>query len=321
MSQLPATREEYLERLEDLLPPRDVARVRQEVEALILDRAAAECDTDPALDQAAAEVRALAALGSPEDLAEELAPTEVRIPLAVRRNYGRLLAAVFACHLLLSIALTVAGSSSAAVPGLLSPLPKGPFGALFLGVLSIFLIDAGGMLLVFWAIGRVRPERPLPMFAAVSRWTRRGAFEGLVLLGLLALLCNAYVDEVFAVKQDGTLQTFLAADLRHIIPWLNVVFGCFALRHVLTLAGRATSPWSLAADALGALAGSAWLVLAATRSELVQMPVGSQLTREAAEVLDGLIERVFLLVLVVGALILMVRFVRQAIRFSHRIRS
>ena len=45
-----------------------------------------------------------------------------------------------------------------------------------------------------------------------------------------------------------------------------------------------------------------------------------RLGSEAAEVLDNLLERVFLLLFVVGALLLVARFVRQAMRLYRAVR-
>ena len=314
-------REEYLARLEDLLPSGEVARVRMEVESMILDRAADEGEQDPALSPAEAEERAIRALGSPERLAEEIAGPGMTVSLAAQRTFVRLLAAVFACHLLLSIALTVMGSTDAMIPGLLGPLPKEPFAHVLLSVLSVFLIDAGALLLLFVATGRTSSRRSMPGLFRGSRWTRRGAIEGLVLLTLLAVLFNVYLERIFSVRLGETWQPFLAREFLAIVPYVNVVFALFGLRHVLTLLGRGNGALALFVDALGSLAGCVWFVVAATRSELVQLPSGHKLGREAADVLDNLIESVFLIVFVVGALLLVLRFVRQAIAAWRMLRT
>ncbi len=317
----PPRREEYLARLADLLPTGEVQRVRLEVESMILDRAAGEIERDPDVTQEEAEARAIDALGPAERLAEELAGPPMTVSLAAQRTFVRLLAAVFACHLLLSIALTVAGSSDAMIPGLLGPLPKEPFGAVFLAVLTVFLIDAGALLLLFVATGRTSSHRSMPALFRGSRWTRRGAIEGLILLVLLAVIFNVHLERIFSVKQGETWQPFLAREFLAIVPYVNIVFALFAFRHVLTLLGRGNATLALVADALGSLVGCAWFILAATRSELVQLPTGHKLGREAAEVLDHLIESVFLIVFVVGALLLVLRFVRQAIAAWRSLRT
>ena len=61
-------------------------------------------------------------------------------------------------------------------------------------------------------------------------------------------------------------------------------------------------------------------MIAITSGEIVQIPPG-KLGREPAEVLDSLIEKVFLLVFVVAALLLAARFVRQALRLQRIMRS
>ncbi len=315
------SRRDYLDRLDDLLPAKEGARVRQDVSALIDDRIEAALHRDPALSDEQAERRALEALGPPERLADDLVSAPLTIPLATRRSFVRLLAAVFACHLLLSIALTVAGAQSAPITGLLTPLPKEPFSAVFLGVITIFLIDTGALLALFVAVGRARPDRFEPAMPLDRIPTRRGAIEGLILLGLVAVILNFLLDAVFAVKQGDDMQPFLAGDLKEVLPLANIVLVFFAARHVLTILGRGAGSWAAAAGALGSLAGSAFFVLAATRGKLVSMPAGSKLGRASAEVLDSLIERVFLLVFVVAALMLIVSFVGQAIRFSRKIRS
>ena len=313
MSQGMSPREEYLARLEDLLPTGEIARVREDVESMILERAADEGERDPDISNEEAERRAVAALGSPERMAEELVGPPMTISLAAQRTFVRLLAAVFACHLLLSIALTVAGSRDAPIPGLLGPLPKEPFGAVLLSVITVFLIDAGALLILFVATGRTSTKSSMPSLFRGSHWTKRGAIEGLVLLTLLAVIFNVYLERIFSVKQGESWQPFLAREFLDIVPYVNLVFALFALRHVLTLVGLGNSAFGLIADALGSLAGCVWFLVAATRSELVQVPTGHKLGREAAEVLDNLIESVFLIVFVVGALLLVLRFVRQSI--------
>ncbi len=321
MSDQASPREDYLARLEDLLPAHEIARVRADVEDLILERASGEGERDPSLSPLEAERNAIAALGPAERLAEELASAPLTIPLATRRTFVRLLAAVFACHLLLSIAMAVAGSTSAAIPGVLGPLPQGSFGAILLSVITIFLIDTGALLVVFVAMGKARPEQAPRILFRSSPWTRRGAIEGLVLLALLAVLFNGYLEQIFAIQHGDSWSSFLAQDFLSLVPYINVVFALFALRHILTLLGKGDSTWSLGADAAGSLAGSAFMIMGATRRELVQMPSGHKLGQEAAEVLDNLIESVFLIVFVVGALLLIMRFVRQGIAMARRIRS
>jgi len=314
-------REDYLDRLGDLLPAKEAARVHEDVNALIDDRIEAALASEPALTEAAAERQALAALGSPEKLADHLVASPLIIPLATRRGFVRLLAAVFAGHLLLSIALTVAGAQGPAIGHLLGPLPREAFADVAIAVLSIFLLDAGALLMIFVTIGKARPGKLLPVLPRHRAWTRRGAVEGLVLLTLLAIIFNAFLDRIFAVKIGPHYEPFLAPDLKAIVPLVNVPFAFFALRHILTLMGRARRPASTMADALGSLSASVVLVLAATRGKLVMMPSGSRLGPEAAGVLDSLIERVFLLVFVVAAIWLVVRFVQEAIHFSHQLRT
>lgn len=314
-------RDDYLERLEELLPAREAKRVRQDVEALIEDRIEEERERNPDLDPVAAERAALTALGPAEHLADELVSAPITIPLATRRTFVRVLAAVFACHLLLSVALTFAGATWDSIPGILAPLPEEPFSAVFLGVITIFLIDTGALLLVFVAIGWAAPDKLRPSAPLSGGWTRKGAVEGLVLLVLMAAIVNVFLDAVFSVKQGQELRPFLAPDFKVIVPYVNIVLALFAARHVLTLFDRGHGALGTAADALGSLAGSALLVVAATRGKIVAMPTSSKLGREAAEVLDNLIERVFLVAIVIGALLLMIRFVRQAIRFSRQVRS
>jgi hypothetical protein len=313
-------RHEYLERLEELLPPKEAPRVREDVAALIEDRIEAELERHPDLDATAAERAALEALGPPEQLADELVSSPLTISLATRRTFVRVLAAVFACHLLLSVALTFAGARWDSIPGILAPLPLEPFAAVFLGVVTIFLIDTGALLLLFVAIGRAAPERLRPLVPLPGPVTRRGALEGLVLLALLALIVNLFLDAVFSVRQGDTMRPFLAPDLKALVPYANGVLGFFALRHVAVLVSSRHSLFALTMDALGCLTGSALLVVAATQGKLVSMPSSSKLGREAAQVLDNLIERVFLVVLIIAALLLVIRFVRQAIRMGRLLR-
>ena len=190
-----------------------------------------------------------------------------------------------------------------------------------MAVLAIFLLDTGGMLVLFAAVGARRSMPSFPQLQRRDHWTRRDAWRGLILLGLLTVIFNLLLDPVFSIRDGGDWRPFLAPDLMALVPYTNIVFGLLAVRHVLTLAGRGDSIAGVAADALAALAGSALLTLAAVTGKLVQMPYGSgQLDKDTAAVLGGLIERVFLLVFVVAALLLLGRFVRQAIHLQRMLR-
>ena len=314
-------REDYLHRLEEVLPTQELSRVREDVDALIHDHVAGALDADPALSQDEAEARAIAAMGSPERLAEELGvSSSVSIPLSVRRAFVRALAVLFGGHLLLSIVLTVAGSESAAIPGLLMPLPKGPFLAVLLSVLTIFLIDAGAVLMLFATLGTRSSMPSFPHLRMRDRWNRRDAWQGLCLVALLTVVFNVLLDPIFSVKEGQNWTPFLSPDLKALVPYVNVALALLAARHVLTLLGKGESAAAIGADALAALAGSVLLAIAAAQGELVNMPAGA-LGEDAAHVLDSLIERVFLLVFIVAALLLLGRFVRQSLRFVRVIRS
>jgi hypothetical protein len=311
---------EYLDRLSDLLPPAEVARVRADVESMILDRAAELLERDPSLAPAEAERRAVAALGSPGRLADEIVADPLTIPLATRRLFVRVLAVLFAGHLLLAIALTVAGADAAAVPGLLGPLPREPGVQVALAVVTTFLLDLGITVVLFVALGQARSERVLPALALRARWTRKGAAEGLVLVVLLGVIANGLLDAVFSVRHGEELRGFLSRELKDLVPFLDVVLALFALRHLLTLAGRGASVLAVGADCLASLAGAALLVGAAATGETVQMP-SERMGQAAADVLDDLIERAFLVLFVLGALFLVARFVRRAMHLWHALRA
>lgn len=314
-------REEYLHRLEDVLPTREMARVREDVDALIEDHIAGVLDREPEVDLGEAERRAVAALGSPERMAEELGVGgTVTIALNIRRAFVRALAVFFAGHLLLSIVLTVAGSESAAIPGLLLPLPRGPALAVFMSVAAIFLIDAGAMLVLFAAMGARQAMPSFPRLRMRDRWNRKEAWQGIFLVALLAVVFNALLDPIFSIKQGNEWAPFLSADLKSLVPYVNIVFALLVLRHVFTLVGKGGSALAVGTDALAALAASVLLTVAAARGSLVEMPMES-LGRDAAQVLESLIERVFLLVFIMAALMLMARFVRQGLRFLRLVRS
>jgi hypothetical protein len=314
-------REDYLHRLEDVLPTRELARVREDVDALIQDHVDGVREGDPELSEIEAERRAIAALGSPERLAEELGvSSSVSIPLSVRRAFVRALAVFFGGHLLLSVVLTVAGSESPAIPGLLMPLPKGPFLSVLLSVITIFLIDAGAILVLFATLGTRTSMPSFPHLRMRDRWNRRDAWQGLCLVVLLAVVFNFLLDPIFSVKEGNGWTPFLSADLRALVPYVNIPLAFLAGRHILTLFGRGSSAAAIGADAGAALVGSVLFAIAAAQAELVNMPSGS-LGTDAAHVLDSLIERVFLLVFIVAAMLLLGRFVRQALRFARVFRS
>lgn len=321
MSDVLSPREDYLQRLEDLLPTTEMTRIREDVDAIIQDHAAGVQEAEAGLSAADAERRAVAALGSPERLAEELGiATAVSIPHTVRRAFVRALAVFFAGHLLLSIVLTVAGAESPAIAGLLTPLPKGPFLAVLLSVVTIFLIDAGAMLVVFSAMGARRSVASFPHHGVRDLWTRKEAWQGLFLLALFAVVFNFLLDRVFSIQQGGEWTPFLSTSLKQIVPYLNVVLLLLAARNVLALRGHAGSPAGIVLDALAALTGCVLLTVAALSDGLVDIPTSS-LGADAAGVLDSLIERVFLLVFIVTALMLLARFVRQALHLQRVLRA
>lgn len=302
----------YLERLVDLLPARDAGRIRAEVEALILDRAEGLQEQHEDLSFADAESRAIEALGPVDALAEELVAAPLVISLPTRRAFVRTLWIAFGGHLLLSIVLTAAGGEGAAVPGLLAPLPRDPLAATLLSVLSIFLIDLGAVFLLFFVLHRRRGAGMFGSVDALPRWTRRDAVMGLVMIALLAVIVNVFATKIFAVREGETLRTFLSDDLVACIPYLNLALLFFALRMTSTLMG-ARPVLTIGFDILGCLAAAAWMVVAATRAEVVRLPAG-ELGKNASSILDGLFTRVFLLFLIVGALWLTARAVRMLLR-------
>ena len=304
-------RTEYLERLTALLPTREVRRVRREVEAMILDRAEALQEREPDLTWDDAEARAIKALGPADSLAEELQSSPLHIDLSTRRSFVRTLWIVFGGHLVLSIVLTAAGAEGAAIPGLLAPLPSNPLASTLLSVLAIFLIDLGAVFLLFMVLYQRRGSRSFRQVDVLPRWTRRDAIEGLVMIALLAVIVNVFATKIFAVKESGVLRTFLSQDVIDWIPYLNVALVLFALRMLFTLIDKM---WlAMLFDILGCAAAATWMVVAATRAELVQLPEG-KLGQNAAVVLDGLFTRVFLLLLIVGALGLTARAIRMLLR-------
>ncbi len=309
------TRTEYLERLRDLLPTRDARRILEEVDGLLQDRMEAEL-ADADVDAAEAERRALAALGPADVLAENLASSPLRVDLATRRLFVRLLAVTFAVHLVLSIVLTVAGSERAAIPGLLGPLPRAPLAAVFSGVLAILLIDTGGLFLVFALFGRGKAPAALPRLQLHMKESRRDAALGLVLLALLALILHPFRDQIFAVRTEDGFVPFLAQDLLFVLPVVDIALVLFAIRQIVVLIHGGEHVIGVVADAIGSVVLGVALVFAATRGALVSFPDQS-LGRTGADVLEDIVTRVFLVLFLLGALGLAVRFVKRCFRIRQ----
>lgn len=310
----------YLERLEDLLPAREADRVRLEVEGMILDRAEAERERDPALSESDAIRLAVGGWKQPEALADELVRDPLTIDLASRRAFIRTWLVVFAVHLVLSIVLTVAGSGSAAIPGILGPLASKPWHALVGSVLAILAMDAGFVLGVFVLLRRRLSSRALPALGLGPRWTRRSAIEGLILIGLLALIVNVFRDAVFAVRDGDGVTSFLGRGIVDLVPWINGVLGAFALRHVLVLAGRPGHVLTWLVELIACAGAIVVLAMAARAEPLVSFPTGT-LGDATAGALDNLVSRVLLLVFVVAVLLLAVRFVRVGLRLVRTLQG
>jgi len=304
----------FVERLRDLLPPRDADRVVREVEALVLDRAEAEAAAGAG--DAEAERRALARLGTPEALADTLASDPLVIGATTRRTFVRWFFVLWAGHFLLSLLLTLAKADAAALPGLLAPLPLRPWHAALTAVMGQALLDVGLLLVLFAVLGRLRGGAVPSLHLVTPTWTKPEALRGLVLLALLAVVAHPLRDAIFSVRRGADYTPFLAPDLVALVPWLDVVLGLCALRCVLVLTGRADGPLVLVVDALAGLGGIALLLLAATRSEVVRLPP-DVLGADTAHVLNDLVTRAFLVVFVVAALLLTVRTVQRLLRLRR----
>ncbi|MFV1958983.1 MAG: permease prefix domain 1-containing protein [Planctomycetota bacterium] len=312
MSTSVRTKSEYLERLRDLLPYRESRRILEEVDGLLQDRMDAEKAQD-GISPEDAERRAIAALGPAETLAEQLVQPAIRVDLGTRRTFSRMLAVTFATHLLLSIVLTVAGTSGPAIPGLLAPLPTGPLAATLSAVLSVLLMDTGGLFLLFALLGKGKAPALLPALHLRPSWSRRDAALALVLLGLMALILHPFRDQIFAVRDGDHLVGILAPDLIALLPFVDVALVLLAVRQVVILKAGGEHVLAIVVDALASLALAAVLVVAATRPELVVFPRGS-VGQRTAQVLSDLTTRVLMLVFLGAALFLTVRFVKRLLR-------
>ena len=110
------------------------------------------------------------------------------------------------------------------------------------------------------------------------------------------------------------MSSFLASEIRAIVPWANVVLVLFVLRDIASFLrpGEARAP--LALDVAGCLAAACVFVVAASRPEIVRFPQ-ERLGGSTAGLLTSLVTRLFVLILVLGALAAVVRAVRQLRRF------
>ena len=305
------TRTDYIERLRDLLPYRDSARILEEVDGLLQDSMEAETESGASPNEA--EARAVQALVPAEHLAEQLLAPAVRVDLATRRTSSRMLAVTFAVHLLLAIVLTVAGTGDAGIPSLLGPLPTSSLAAVFGGVLSIFFMDAGALFLLFALLGRGKAPSMIPTLKLHAPTNKRDSVFGLVLVALLALVFHVFRDAIFALQTPEGLVPILAPAVIELLPLLDLVLVLVAARLMLNLAPGREHVAGVALDALASLALAVFLVLVATRSELVVIPE-STLGRQSATTFGGLLTRVLMLVSLAAALFLTVRFVKRVIR-------
>lgn len=308
------SRAAYLDRLCDFLPTREAARILEEVDGLIGDRMEAVlAETDVSADEA--ERQAVAALGPADVLAGRLVNVSISVDLATRRQYVRMLAILFAVHLVLSIVLTVAGGRGPTIPGLLGPLPTSGTTAIISSVLAILLMDVGVLFLAYALLGRGKAPSLLPEVQLRTAVSRRDAALSLVLLALVALILHPLRDQVFAVREGDQLVGFLSPDLLHILPVVDVALAFFALAQVILLV-RGEHATAVAADALGSFVLAGALVLAVTQNELVCFSEQA-LGKGTANLLEDLVTRVFLLLFVLGALFLTIRFVKRALRFRQ----
>ena len=290
----------YLTELADLLPAREARRVRDDVSAMILDRADALRDADPNMDAETAELRALDALGTPAQLAEQLAEHPVRVPWATVRAFQRTLWIVVPCHLLLAILMTVAGADGRAAGGMMGPIPAAPWPATLMAILKIALVDVGALTVLYWFLRR-RSSDWRGARTPLRITSKQETISSLVLIALLAVIVNGLVPRIFAVDVGGATQTFLSGPVLALLPYCNLILAAFAGRDLFRLFrhGGARAPVLL--DAAASLGGGALMLVAASRPSLVEMPE-LPLGAATSGALGELLTRVFLLLLLVGAL-------------------
>jgi len=217
----------FLERLRDMLPPRRAEPILAEVSALIEDRLA----DDAAPHSPEAVDRALAALGPPEALAASLTGESEAADLATTRAHGRLLPVVFGAHLLLAVVLTIVGSTTAFVPGIVGALPtSSPLTTAF-GVLGVFFVDVGLVVVAVRLVGRDRVPALLHHVRLEMPGTRRDAALSLVLLVIVELLIDVLSvrDALFAIGTGDARAPILSEDAVRLIPAANGVLFLFAL--------------------------------------------------------------------------------------------
>lgn len=303
----------YLDRLRDLLPATEAERVVAEVESLIHDRVEA-MGTD--LPAAEAEQRALARLGVPEALIDTLAEQALAVGVSARRSFARWWFVIASVHLLLSIALTLGGSTQPAVPGLLGPLATGSWWSTLTSALGVLLVDTG-LLFAWFALSGAwgRPGR-LGAPDLPRGWSRPEAVRTLVLLALMAVILHPLRDQIFAVRAEGRTFPFLSTDLLALMPWLDVVMGLVGLRCLVVLAGRGASALAHGLDLLAGALGLVLLVLVATRSTVVDLP-REVLGGPTAEVLNSVLTRGLLTVALAASVFLCVSLVRRALRLKQ----
>lgn len=311
---------DYLDRLRDLLPPERREEIVREVGSLIDERL--EADGGEAATPEAVR-RALDALGSPQALATSLAGGGLLVEGATRRAFGRALGVVFAGHLLLAIVLTVLGSGAAFVPGLVGALPRDSWGATILGVLGVFFVDAGFLLVLFTLLGQRRAPVILERLRLSAPGSRRDAAMTLVLLALVALLVHvpALRDVLFAVGDRSSRAPILSAEVLALLPAADAMLAGFALAAAAVLAAGRETVWSVLADALGSLAGAVFCVLLITRPEIVRFPSSSGLSEEQARTFADLLLRVVAVVGLVSGILLAARFVRRGLRVREILRA
>jgi len=309
--------EAYLARLRDVLPDEKADLVVSEVSALIQDRLEQD-GPGPATEEGTA--RALAALGRPEVLASAITGEEGGpFDAATRRAFTRMLAVAFAGHLLLSIVLTVVGADAKLVPGLVGALPRTSWLHMTLGVLGIFFVDVGFLVVLFKCLGRDRVPAILHHLRLEMPGSRRDAGLALVLVALLAVLLNvaSFRDALFAVGGPGHRAPILAPDVIALLPLADLLLALFALRHLLILWTGGERIPGLALDALASLAGAVLAVFLMTRDQLVRIPESVGLSSAQAETFSDLLFRVVVIVGFVASLLLVTRFVKRVLRIRQ----
>jgi hypothetical protein len=306
--------DEYLGRVRSHLPLRSGGDILRELESSIRDRVddvAASERRDP--DDAVVR-RVLADMGEPETVADAFARERTLVGGASFGPFVLCAAITFAVHMALVGVATTLGAALQFGPIAVSPVGPGVV-SMAAAVVHAMLLDVGLMVFAFAGAGLLRKRVRFAPKSLVVDVSPRGAAGRAMLAMLVAVVLNAFRDNVFVVVADHVAHPLFTEWFVGVLPLVNAVLVLSVVSDLayLVFGEKRTT---VAVDALhGAAALACMLFLLRVGPILALPPIEKFAPFHFA--LDDFLGSLGSLVVGFLALVFAVKTMRRIVRFAQ----